>query len=159
MPSEGKRSEMALFSRGTLATSATCLALCAPALALGQSRASAHPYQVEWVYRVRYGYQDEWWRIFQEYQIAILDREQQLGFVTSYVVVRPSLHTSEDARWDYRIEISYPSYEGATHEHDVEKQLFPNRTLEAREEQRRWELTLSHWDLPIHDIDPHAAPD
>lgn len=37
------------------------------------------PYQVEWVYRVRYGYQAEWWGIFQKYQIAILDREQQLS--------------------------------------------------------------------------------
>jgi len=25
-----------------------------------------------------------------------------------------------------------------------------------REEHRRWELTVNHWDLPIHQMDPHA---
>ncbi len=65
--------------------------------AIGTAAAADPPYQVEWVYRVKYGSQDEWWSIFQKYQIAILDREKQLGFVTNYVVFRPGLHTSEDA--------------------------------------------------------------
>src|SRR5262249_48276691 len=52
------------------------MALAAPAGAvLAQSAApDAKPYQVEWVYRVKYGYQEEGWRIFQKYQIATLDR-------------------------------------------------------------------------------------
>ena len=113
------------------------------------------PYQVEWVYRVRYGYQDEWWRIFQKYQIAILDREKQLGYVSNYIVVKPGLHTSEDSRWDYRIVITYPNYSGASHEGEVQRQLFPNDTALKTDEQRRWELTLNHWDLPIRVADPH----
>ena len=121
--------------------------------------APAKPHQVEWVYRVKYGYQAEWWTIFKKYQIAILDREKQLGFVSAYTVTRPGLHTSEDARWDYRIIITYPNQDGATHESEVDKQLFADRAAEARDEQRRWELTVNHWDLPIHDIDPHQSPD
>jgi hypothetical protein len=116
-------------------------------------------YQVEWVYRVKYGYQAEWWKIFQRYQIAILDREQQLGYVRAYSVERPGLHTSEDARWDYRVVITYADYAGSTHEGEVERALFPDRDGEARDEQRRWELTLNHWDLPIHVIDPHKPAD
>jgi hypothetical protein len=125
--------------------------------------ASAQPgggsYQVEWVYRIRYGYQDEWWKIFQKYQVAILDREKTLGYVTSYSVVRPGLHTSEDSWWDYRIVITYPNQAGSTHEDEVERTLFPDRATLHREEQRRWELTLNHWDLPIHEIDPHKVDD
>jgi hypothetical protein len=117
------------------------------------------PYQVEWVYRIKYGYQAEWWKIFQTYQIAILDREKQLGYVTNYIVQRPGLHTSEDARWDYRIIITYPNWEGSTHEGEIDRQLFTDRAAEAKDDQRRWELTLNHWDLPIHEIDPHATPD
>jgi hypothetical protein len=114
------------------------------------------PYQVEWVYRVRYGFQDEWWKIFQKYQLATLDREKQLGFVKDYVVQKSGLHTSEDSRWDYRIIITYPDYSGSTHESEVERQLFPDQTALEKEEQRRWELTLNHWDLPIRTIDPHS---
>jgi hypothetical protein len=117
------------------------------------------PYQVEWVYRIQYGHQDEWWAIFQKYQIAILDREKQLGYVTDYIVQRPGLHTTEDSRWDYRIIITYPNWAGSTHEGEVTRELFPDRTGLKADEQHRWELTLNHWDLPIHQIDPHKAED
>ncbi len=138
-------------------------ALLAPAFAAhaqpAPARPAAKPYVVEWVYRVKYGYQAEWWNIFQTYQIAILDREKQLGYVTGYTVTRPGLHTSEDARWDYRVIITYPNPAGAEHESEVDHQLFADRAAEARAEQRRWELTANHWDLPIQDVDPHAAED
>jgi hypothetical protein len=120
---------------------------------------ASQPYQVEWVYRIQYGHQAEWWKIFQKYQVAILDREKQLGYVTDYIVQRPGLHTDENSRWDYRIIITYPNWAGTTHEGEVEKQLFPDRTVHDAEEQRRWELTLNHWDLPIHQIDPHQPAD
>lgn len=141
------------------ALSASCL-IAAMTPASAQPRATeGKPYVVEWVYRVRYGFGDEWWRLFQKYQIAELDEEQRRGFVRSYEVYRPGLHTSEDARWDYRIVITYNGYDGSTHEGEVERALFPDRATLQREENRRWELTTNHWDLPIHAIDPHAGAD
>ena len=35
---------------------------------------NAKGYEVEWVYRVRYGFIDEWWDLFRKYQIPVLDR-------------------------------------------------------------------------------------
>jgi hypothetical protein len=134
---------------------AAASAISVPVLA--QTRPSDQPLQVEWVYRVKYGFQDEWWKIFQKYQIATLDREKQLGYVTDYQVFLPGEHTSEDARWDYRIIITYPNYDGSKREGDVEAQLFPDKAALDKEENRRWELTLNHWDLPIRQIDPHQA--
>lgn len=114
------------------------------------------PYLVEWVYRVKYGYKDEWWAIFQKYQIATLDKEKELGYVTDYTVFAPGLHTSEDARWDYRVIITYKNQGAAGHGGEVEKQLFPNWEAARKDENRRWELTENHWDLPIHPVNPHA---
>jgi hypothetical protein len=123
--------------------------------ARAQTRPSDRPLQVEWVYHVKYGYQGEWWTLFKKYQIATLDREKQLGYVTDYQVFRPGAHVSEDSRWDYRIIITYPNYDGSKREGDVEAQLFPDKAALARDENRRWELTVNHWDLPIRQIDPH----
>lgn len=132
------------------------IALMAPAVAFAQQIPGTAPYQVEWVYRIKYGYQDEWWRLFQKYQIAALDEEKKRGYVLDYSVVRPGLHTSEDARWDYRIVITYRGWEGSRHENEVIHSLFPDGATLRRDENRRMELTANHWDLPIHDIDPHA---
>jgi hypothetical protein len=141
----------------------TVLAALAVAVSAGPALAqsASHPktYEVEWVYRVKYGFQDEWWRIFQKYQIAILDREKQLGYVVNYTVTRPGLHVSEDSRWDYRVVIDYPDQDGAAHEEEVTRALFPDAAARKTEENRRWELTLNHWDLPIHQIDPHQPPE
>jgi hypothetical protein len=122
-----------------------------------QAQTSTKPYLVEWVYRIKYGYQEEWWRLFLKYQIATLDKEKELGFVTNYQVVRPGLHTSEDARWDYRIVITYKDAASAAHGGEVEKSLFPDAESRKKDENRRWELTTNHWDLPIRDVDPHAV--
>ncbi|MGA2602107.1 MAG: hypothetical protein ABSH09_34510, partial [Bryobacteraceae bacterium] len=49
------------------------------ALAQSTPAASAAPDKpciVEWVYKVKYGYQDEFFDIFRKYQVPILDREK-----------------------------------------------------------------------------------
>jgi hypothetical protein len=124
--------------------------------ALPQSPVTPKPYIVEWVYRVQYGHKDEWWTLFRKYQIAALDREQQLGYIASYTVFGPSLHTSEDSRWDYRIVIDYKDQSSSAHEGEVLRELFPDQATLRKEENRRWELTANHYDLPIHIVDPHA---
>jgi hypothetical protein len=117
--------------------------------------AAPKPVIIEWVYRTKYGYKDEWWRIFKKYQIAILERQKQLGYVKEFTVYAPSLHTSEDSRWDYRVIIVRASQD-APHgqsESEVAKQLFPDQEAFTRDENRRWELTTNHWDLPIHVVE------
>jgi hypothetical protein len=121
------------------------------------SQQTSQPYIVEWVYKVKWGYQDEFWQIFQKYQIATLNKEKELGGVVKYEVFRPGLHASEDHRWDYRIVIYYKDVTSSSQGSTVEKQLFPDQAKMKREEQRRWELTEVHWDLPIRQIDPNAT--
>jgi hypothetical protein len=114
------------------------------------------PYMVEWVYKVKWGYADEFWQLFKKYQIATLNREKELGYVTSYAVYRPGYHTGEDTRWEYRIVITYKNISSSGHGSEVEKQLFPDQAEMKRGENRRWELTEAHYDLPIHTIDPNG---
>jgi len=134
------------------------LALLIAALASGPARAQpAKPdvkgYEVEWVYRVRYGFIDEWWDLFRKYQIPILDRAKTLGYVLDYRIYHPQLHTDEAARWDYRVEIVYRDFDAAKHEEEIATALFKDAATRKREENRRWELTENHWDLPIYQVD------
>jgi hypothetical protein len=130
------------------------------ALSAQQTNDNTHaekPYIEEWVYRVRYGFKDEWWKLFQKYQISVLDKEKELGYVKEYSLHVPSLHTPEDSRWDYRLIIVFANQPASTHGSEIEKQLFPDVAMFRKEEARRWELTANHWDLPIHMADPHAS--
>jgi len=122
-----------------------------PPLAAGDK-----PYLVEWVYKVKWGHADEFWQIFKKYQIAILNREKELGYVTSYAVYRPGLHTGEDIRWEYSVVITYKNQAASGHGEEITKQLFHDQETLKREENRRWELTEAHYDLPIRQIDPNG---
>lgn len=110
-------------------------------------------YEVEWVYRTRYGFIDEWWDIFRKYQIPILDRARDLGYVLDYRIYHPQFHMDDGARWDYRVEITYRDVDAASHEEEIARELFPDTATRKREENRRWELTENHWDLPIYQVD------
>jgi hypothetical protein len=39
------------------------------------------------------------------------------------------------------------------HEEEIALALFPDTATRKREENRRWELTVNHWDLPIYQVD------
>ena len=116
-------------------------------------------YLVEWVYKVKWGHADEFWQIFKKYQISVLNREKELGYVTSYIVYRPGLHTGEDTRWEYCIVITYKNQASSSHGAEITKQLFPDQAAFKREENRRWELTEAHYDLPIRVINPNGDGD
>src|SRR3981081_4058434 len=95
------------------------------------------PYLVEWVYKVKWGHADEFWQIFKKYQISVLNREKELGYVTSYTVYKPGLHTGEDTRWEYRIVIVYKNQASSGHGAEITKQLFPDQATLKREEHSR----------------------
>ncbi|HVY66102.1 MAG TPA: hypothetical protein VHH11_14870 [Gammaproteobacteria bacterium] len=110
-------------------------------------------YEVEWVYRVRYGFIDEWWDLFRKYQIPVLDRMKQQGYIVDYRIYHPQFHVDEASRWDYRVEITYRDQEAGSHEEEIAQELFKDAVTRKRDELRRWELTTNHWDLPIYQVD------
>jgi hypothetical protein len=65
---------------------------------------------------------------------------------------------TEEARWDYRVTIRFKNSTVATTSDPQEatyiRQLWPDQETYKREEQRRFEILLAHWDLPIMDITP-----
>jgi hypothetical protein len=131
----------------------------APGIAQAQTLIPTKAYTEEWVYRIQYGHQEEWWTIFQKYQIAELDEMKRSGDVLNYTVYRANLHTDNAARWDFRIIVTFKDFatvpEVMSREEGILRKIFPDVQARKRDETRRWELTLNHWDLPIAEIDPH----
>ena len=71
---------------------------------------------------------------------------------------QPAYHTTEDGRWDYRVTIRFKNSTVATTANPDEaqfmKELWPDQETYKREEQRRFEILLAHWDLPVTEITP-----
>ncbi len=137
-------------------------AFAIPVLAQGappQGAANA-PYTVEYYYKTQWGHQQEFLDLFLKNHFPLLRKIQQTGRITSLKIETPANHMTEDARWDYRVTITYKNSTVATtadpEEDGFIRQLYPDQETYKREEQRRFEILLAHWDLPVTNITPPA---
>jgi hypothetical protein len=137
------------------------LSVCArPLLAQGAPpQATAdQPYTVEYYYKVQWGRQQEFLQLFLKNHYPLLKKVVESGRMISVKIETPANHMPEDARWDYRVTIRFKNSSFATTANPDEerfiKQLWPDQETYKREEQRRFEILLAHWDLPVTDITP-----
>ena len=116
------------------------------------------PYLIEYYYKVQWGHQKEFLDLFLKNHYPLLQKIVSTGRMLSVKIEAPTYHTTEDGRWDYRVTIRYKNSTMATtanpDEEALTKQLWPDQATYQREEQRRFEILVSHWDLPVNDITP-----
>ena len=115
------------------------------------------PYVVEYYYQTRWGYADEFIRLFRKNHYPVLKKEIESGRILSVTATAPRFHGTEDRRWDYRVTITFRNAQVASEPDPnaaaVLRQLFPDQETFRREEQRRFEILLAHWDVPIVSVD------
>ena len=117
-----------------------------PATAQDQS------YVVEYYYKAKWGYADEFLRLFRKNHLPILKKQIEAGRMLRVRIEKPRYHSTEEGRWDFRVTIVFKNV-AAAHDSTIEeaiiKQLYPDQEMFRKEEQRRFEILLAHWDVPI----------
>jgi hypothetical protein len=114
------------------------------------------PFVVEYYYKAKWGYADEFLRLFKKNHYPLLQKQVELGRMLKVWMDQPRYHTTEDGRWDYRVTIVFKNSTVANEPFDedtLKKQLWPDQATYAKEEQRRFEILLGHWDLPIKNVE------
>ncbi len=138
----------------------TLLALSTPTFAQGAppQAAAGQPYAIEYYYKIQWGHQQEFLQLFLKNHYPLLRKQVDSGRILSVKIETPANHMTEDARWDYRVTIRFKNSTAATtpnpEEESLIKQLWPDQDTYKREEQRRFEILMAHWDLPVVDITP-----
>ena len=118
---------------------------------------ASEPYVVEYYYKVRWGYADEFLRLFMKNHDPVLRKQLETGRVREVRIEQPQLHNPEADRWDYRVTLVFSSVLAAqdkTHEPAIIRSLYPDQETFRQEELRRFELLLAHWDLPVARVHP-----
>lgn len=119
---------------------------------------AGQPYTVEYYYKCQWGHQQEFLSLFLKNHYPLLKKIQATGRIVSLKIESPAYHTTEDGRWDYRVTIVYKNSTVATTTNPDEDQfiheLWPDQATYQKEEQRRFEILLGHWDLPVTNITP-----
>jgi hypothetical protein len=118
---------------------------------------SEKPFAVEYYYKARWGHADEFLRLFRKNHLPVLKKQVERGRIRSISVTKPRYHATEDGRWDFKVTLVFKDLEAAfapaSEEEAIKKELFPDQETFQREEARRFEILLAHWDVPIVEVE------
>jgi hypothetical protein len=139
------------------------LAVAAALLALGAGTAAAEdkPLRVAYYYKVRWGFQAEFERLFLKNHYPLLLAQKKDGTrIKAVNLYRPTFHGDGRADWTFLVVITFGSWNalGApSNEEALARQLFPDQDTFKKEEQRRFEILDGHWDVPLTDVEAPAS--
>ena len=114
------------------------------------------PYAVEYYYKAKWGYADEFIQLYKKNHYPLMKKEMEMGRILKLTAVKPRYHATEDGRWDYRVTIVWRNIQVTDDGFDEEslmRQLYPDQENYKKEEQRRFDILIGHWDVPIVDIE------
>lgn len=117
-------------------------------------------YVIEYYYKANWGHAEEFARLFKKNHLPVLKKQIETGRILEVRADKPRYHATEDGRWDFRVTLVFKNVAAAADasgEDEIKKQLFPDQPTFQREEQRRFEILLAHWDVPIAAA-PEIAP-
>jgi hypothetical protein len=112
-------------------------------------------FTIENYYKVKWGFAEEFVNLWKVNHYPLLKKAMEKGDIISVEANKPVLHSGEDTRWDFKVALVFKNVEAAFDPEvttPYKKQLYPNLDKLAKDEQHRFELLISHWDVMIEKI-------
>src|SRR5207249_11091965 len=135
----GRRDACGITEEGAMVRWAI-LAVLAAAPVLGAAQAppagASEPFVVEYYYKTRWGFADEFIRLFKKNHFPVLKREIELGHIQRITAEAPRFHGTEDGRWDYRVTLVWKNA-AAPHKRDA---IIPRSEEHTSELQSRFDI-------------------
>lgn len=120
------------------------------------AQSAERPERTVWYfYRVKWGFQDEFVRLFAKNHLPVLREEIKTGRIKEVRTYVPTYHGDGRADWTFAVVITYKdtaAMVGPSGEDEIVKRLYPDRATFQREEQRRFEILDAHWDVPLNEV-------
>ncbi|MEO6348001.1 MAG: hypothetical protein ABIO60_08825 [Aquaticitalea sp.] len=145
--------------RNLLITTLTLFALnfTTTVSAQNQNPASSGSYFItENYYKIKWGYADEFIALWKKNHYPLLQKTTESGDIISVKAEKPTLHSGEDTRWDFRVTIVWKNAESGVGKVDPSLQyrseLYPDTEKLDKDEQYRFSLLLAHWDVIVESI-------
>ena len=122
------------------------------------SQSAARNERTVWYfYRVKWGFQDEFVRLFNKNHLPVLREEIKEGRVLDVRTYVPTYHGDGRADWTFAVVITYKdvaAMTGPSNSDAIVKRLYSNQAVFTTEEQRRFEILDAHWDVPLNEVTP-----
>jgi len=134
--------------------SLTLAALLSFGSLIGAEQAST-PVTIEYYYQLVPGGAQEWLALYRKNHHPVLQQLMKEGLIKSEKLYERRFHAAKPA-WDYKVVMVWRDWaaleEASRREPEVIRSLYPDKPNHDREEKRRWELTVAHWDDVLREM-------
>ena len=132
-----------------------CLGVCGTAAAQAPAPPATKETKTTWYfYTVKWGFQNEFLDLFQKNHYPLLEAQRSAGRFVSIRTFVPENHGDGRADWTFAVElVQRVGFTGGPSEEELIAKLYPDQATFRKEEQRRFELLVAHWDVPLNDLD------
>jgi hypothetical protein len=115
--------------------------------------------RVAYYYKVRWGFQEEFERLFLKNHYPVLEAQLKPGGrLRSVAMHRPMYHGDGRADWTFAVVIVYNNWAAFQNvpgaEEALARKLYPDQDTFKKEEKRRFEILDAHWDVPLVEVEP-----
>lgn len=110
------------------------------------------PVTVTYYYRVKWGYQQEFLRLFAKNHYPVLREQVKTGRLLDVKTYEPVFHGDGRADWTFMVTLVFKDWAvmaDRSAEPEIIQRLYPDQETFRREEQRRFEILDAHWDVPL----------
>lgn len=113
------------------------------------------PITVEYYYKVRWGYQEEFLALFGKNHYPLLMEQVKSGRLIKFQAFEPRFHGEGRSDWTFMTVLVFKNWlalgdNSGTAE--LIQKLYPDQEAYKREEQKRFELLDAHWDVPLKPV-------
>lgn len=113
------------------------------------------PVTIENYYKLVPGGTKEWQELYRKNHYPILEQLKKEGILKSLRLYERRFHAMSPP-WDYKVVLVFRDWaalrESRLREPEIARSLYPNREEHERQEKRRWELTVEHWDDVLSEV-------
>lgn len=112
-------------------------------------------FAVENYYKVKWGYAEEFINLWKKNHYPLLKKAIEKGDIISVTAEKPRPHSGEDTRWDFKVILVFKNAALAFDENlttPYKAALYPDTDKLVKDEQHRFELLISHWDVMAEGI-------
>jgi hypothetical protein len=113
------------------------------------------PVTVEYYYRIKWGYQEEFVELFRKNHYPVLLEQVKSGRLLKVQAFEPRFHGDGRSDWTFMSILVFKDWQAfgdGSATAAIVKRLYPDQEMFRREEQRRFELVEAHWDVPLKPV-------
>ena len=113
------------------------------------------PVTVEYYYKVRWGFQEEFLELFRKNHYPLLKEQVKSGRLLKFQAFEPRFHGEGRNDWTFMTVLVFKNWQAfgdSSGSAELIEKLYADRAAYKREEQRRFEILDAHWDVPLKSV-------